>query len=93
MRDEIRDINRRVNDVNNPINLNRLINLVDVDGVHIPNLIIADKICFQCIDVWDLYVSRNINCQNECGIQHFNNNNDFCYWLLKQKNYIGSLTI
>ena len=27
MRDEIRDINRRVNDVNNPNNLNRLINL------------------------------------------------------------------
>ena len=62
---------------------------MNVDGVHIPNLIIADKICFQCIDVWDLYVSRNINCQNECGIQHFNNNDDFCYWLLKQKNYIG----
>jgi hypothetical protein len=26
---------------------------------------------------------------NNCGIFNFNNNNDFCYWLLEQKNYTG----
>ena len=34
-------------------------------------------------------MSRNIIFKNECGIQNYNNNDDFCYSLLKQKNFIG----
>ena len=61
---------------------------MNVDGMHIPNLIIADKMCFDCIDRWKVNEMRE-SCVNNCGIFNFNNNNDFCYWLLEQKNYTG----
>ena len=28
-------------------------------------------------------------CNNDCGIKSFKNYDEFCYWLLKQKNYTG----
>jgi hypothetical protein len=55
-----------------------------VDGEHIPNLIVCDKICCQCLNDGE--------CEN-CGIHYFNDNNSFCEWLLKQNNYIPELTI
>ena len=61
---------------------------MNVDGLHIPNLIIADKMCFGCLDRWRVNEMRG-SCGNNCGIFNFNNNNDFCYWLLEQKNYTG----
>ncbi len=61
---------------------------MNVDGLHIPNLIIADKMCFDCIERWKVNEVRE-SCVNNCGIFNFNNNNDFCYWLLEQKNYTG----
>jgi hypothetical protein len=27
--------------------------------------------------------------ESNCGIFNFNNNDDFCYWLLEQTNYTG----
>ena len=59
---------------------------MNIDGDHILNLIIAEKMCFDCINIWKIG-NTNI-CKSECGIQSFNNNK-FCQWLLKQKNYIG----
>jgi hypothetical protein len=35
--------------------------------------------CFECIDWWKV----------NCGIFNFNNNNDFCTWLLEQTNHTG----
>ncbi len=61
---------------------------MNVDGLHIPILIIADKMCFDCIDRWKVNEMRE-SCVNNCGIFFFNNNNDFCYWLLEQKNNTG----
>jgi restriction endonuclease S subunit len=58
------------------------------DGLHIPNLIIADKMCFDCIDRWKVNEMRE-SCVNNCGFFNFNNNNDFCYWLLEQKKFTG----
>jgi hypothetical protein len=61
---------------------------MNVDGLHIPSLIIADKMCFECIDRSKVNEVRE-TCVNNCGIFNFNNNIDFCYWLLEQKNYTG----
>jgi len=55
---------------------------MNVDGLHIPNLIIADKMCFDCIDRWKVNEMRESG-ESNCGIFNFNNNDDFCYWLLK----------
>jgi hypothetical protein len=61
---------------------------MNVDGLHIPHLIIAVKMCLDCKDRWKVNEMRESSVNN-CGIFNFNNNNDFCYWLLEQKNYTG----
>ncbi len=61
---------------------------MNVDGLHKPNLIIADKMCFYCIDRWKVNEVRE-TCESNCGILNFNYNDEFCYWLLEQKNYSG----
>ena len=45
---------------------------MNIDGDHIPNLIIAEKMCFDCINIWKL--SESNICKSDCGIQSFNNN-------------------
>ena len=40
---------------------------MNVDGMHIPNLIIADKMCFDCKDRWKVNEMRE-SCVNNCGI-------------------------
>jgi hypothetical protein len=65
---------------------------MNVDGLHIPNLIIADKMCLDCKDRWKVNEMRE-SCVNYCGIFNFNKNNDFCYWLLEQINILDSLII
>ena len=56
---------------------------MNIDGDHIPNLIIAEKMCFDCINIWK--IGDNIICKSDCGIKSFDNNDKFCQWLLKQK--------
>ena len=52
------------------------------DGTHEPNLVIARKICKNCLDV----DTRCNSCQE---IHKFWNNEDFCHWLLKQHDCIA----
>ena len=52
-----------------------------VKNVHIPNLIIAKKICFQCI--------KKQKCIDNCAQFCFYDNNAFCTWLFKQVNFIA----
>ena len=61
---------------------------MNVDGLHVPNLIIAEKICFECIKKWNIF-EKTFSCENNCGIKSFKSNDEFCYWLLQQKNYTG----
>jgi hypothetical protein len=61
---------------------------MNADGLHKPDLIIAEKMCFDCIDRWKVNEVRE-TCESNCGIFNFNNNDEFCYWLLVQKNYTG----
>ncbi len=44
--------------------------------------------CFDCIDREKVNEFREA-CESNCGIFNFNNNDEFCYWLLEQKNYSG----
>ena len=54
----------------------------DKDGNHVPNLIIARKICANCLDSKD-------RCQSCLEIHKFYNNNDFCEWLLNNDHHIA----
>ena len=54
----------------------------DVNGVHEPNLVVAHKVCKNCIEN---DTRCNIECQNIC----VNNNEEFCTWLFNQKNCIA----
>jgi hypothetical protein len=47
-----------------------------LDGKHIPNLIIAEQVCKNCIN--------NNDCKIDCGIKKFYNNIDFCLWLFDE---------
>ena len=51
------------------------------DEVHIPNLVIAEKICKDCLDSDD-------RC-DKCGVVVFHNNLDFCDWLFAQQNFVA----
>ncbi len=37
---------------------------------HVPNLVIADKVCIECVDIWP----SKKQCSNGCGIYSFKNN-------------------
>ena len=52
------------------------------NGIHIPNLIIAYKVCKNCIDTGNM-------CNDFCEIFRVDNNNEFCTWLFKQKDFIA----
>ena len=52
------------------------------NGIHVPNLVIAHKVCKNCIDT-DKRCSEN--CQKIC----VDNNDIFCTWLFNQKNCIA----
>ena len=54
------------------------------NGEHIPNLIVADKICVECLKTWQV---QNEHCANKCGLKTFQNNDDFCLWLLAQEHF------
>ena len=54
----------------------------EVNGIHEPNLVIAHKVCKNCVEN---DTSCNILCQKIC----VNNNDEFCTWLFKQKNCIA----
>jgi hypothetical protein len=58
---------------------------MNTDGDHVPNLIVADKVCVKCLEKWKV---PNLHCPNNCGVKTFTNNNDFCFWLLLQKQFI-----
>ena len=51
-------------------------------SVHVPNLIIAHKICINCIDKLDMC---KISCQKIC----VDNNDTFCKWLFAQEHFIA----
>ena len=53
-----------------------------VNGTHIPNLIMAQKVCTTCQD-------SAIRCNNCLKKYIFYNNDSFCRWLLKQHHYIA----
>jgi hypothetical protein len=52
------------------------------NNVHVPNLIIAKKVCKNCID-------KNEMCQVDCKTICVDNNNSFCTWLFQQKDCIA----
>ena len=39
---------------------------MNVDRIHVPNLIIADKICFSCINKWKIG-EKSVLCGKDCG--------------------------
>jgi hypothetical protein len=45
---------------------------MNVDGLHIPNLILADKMCFDCIDRWKVNKVKK-TCENNCGLFNYLN--------------------
>ena len=52
------------------------------DGNHVPNLIIAQIVCINCLD--------EENRCNDCSkMLYFENNNDFCDWLLEKDGFIA----
>ena len=51
------------------------------ENSHVPNLIVVDKVCCDCLD-------EKI-CQNNCKIHKFTSNDEFCLWLLQQDYYIA----
>ncbi len=59
---------------------------MNVDGDHVPNLVVVDKVWRNWLVDWK---TINNQCTNDCGPKVFNNNDDFCLWLLKQDFYIG----
>jgi hypothetical protein len=52
-----------------------------IEGFHVPNLIIADIQCINCVN--------EQACVDKCGIVKFNNNKEFCRWLIDQDGYIA----
>jgi hypothetical protein len=50
---------------------------MSVNGDHIPNLVVAQKICKNCL--------QNEICEEECGEFVFYNNDDFCKWLFRHR--------
>ena len=56
---------------------------VDENNRHVPNLVMALKVCINCSN------NKHLEC-NECKIQHkFYDNLSFCEWLFNQENYIA----
>lgn len=51
------------------------------DQVHIPNLVIAEKMCSECLETDDRCAS--------CGIFKFDNNDDFGDWLFSLEKYVA----
>ena len=49
-----------------------------VDGVHVANLVIAEKVCNDCIN--------NLECQRHCGVHIFYDNCSFCDWVFDKQN-------
>jgi hypothetical protein len=52
------------------------------NSIHVPNLIIAHKVCVDCLDKVDMC---KIKCQKIC----VDNNDTFCKWLFSQKDFIA----
>jgi hypothetical protein len=59
-----------------------------IEDTHIPNLIIANKLCQLCIEIWKTD-KRAQGCVSSCGVVKFNSNRHFCEWLFEQKDYIA----
>ena len=55
---------------------------MQVNGVHVPNLIIAYKVCKNCVD-------KDSMCKETCQKICVNNNETFCAWLFQQKDCIA----
>lgn len=53
----------------------------DADNKHVVNLVIAEKICVDCIDL-------STRC-DKCCIVKFHDNDSFCKWLFEQDNCIA----
>ncbi|CAF0902143.1 unnamed protein product [Brachionus calyciflorus] len=51
------------------------------NGVHVPNLVMAQKVCIKCLNSKE----RCIDCNQYISKE----NNSFCEWLFKQENYIA----
>jgi hypothetical protein len=61
------------------------------EGLHIPNLIVAQKLCLECLNDWKIleYDQKSTKCENtDCGVNRFYKNETFCRWLLKQEHFI-----
>ena len=52
-----------------------------VSEKHVPNLVIAKKICYECIE--------HKFCTNNCNVFVFKENDSFCKWLFTQKYFIA----
>ena len=50
-----------------------------IDNVHVPKLIIVEKICISCIN--------NKHCLSDCGMKKFYTNNEFCDWIFSASNH------
>jgi hypothetical protein len=64
---------------------------MNVDGKHIPILVIAEKICLVCLREWKTLVNgnRSLKCKtSDCGRSYYYDNNSFCRWLLQQRHFI-----
>jgi hypothetical protein len=59
-----------------------------VETRHIPNLVIARKICNACFNEWKSGEKAD-NCLTDCGIFKFFENQSFCEWLFMQEKYIA----
>jgi hypothetical protein len=53
-----------------------------LNGIHVPNLVIARKVCVSCIE-------RETYCETDCQLKIFYDNDSFCEWLFQQENTIA----
>jgi len=54
---------------------------INIKGLHEPNLIIADKVCKNCMESYNIRQPslKSPECKADCGIVSFENNDQFCY--------------
>jgi hypothetical protein len=53
-----------------------------LNGTHVPNLVIARKVCIKCIE-------KETYCENDCLLIIFYDNDSFCEWLFQQENTVA----
>ena len=59
-----------------------------IEEKHIPNLLIANKLCMLCVSVWKTKKQHN-ECESNCGVKEFNSKEVFAEWLFTNNGYIA----